>query len=270
MALGELIGRGRTADVHAWDEGRVIKLFHADTPESWAKAEANNSRRAYALGLPAPETGDCLSIEGRWGIVFERVDGPTLLNATLRAPWRVAQYARMLADVQIANHRRHCAELPSLRERLDRGIRSAPLLDAGVKMALLEDLAALPDDDVVCHSDVHPDNIIVTARGPILIDWLTATRGHPLADVARTVILLRHGTMIDASSFVAWASRLGRELQLTVYLRRYRRSLPAAKADLAAWMPIVCAARLNEQVPLAEKQRLVVLIDRHCLRCQQQ
>jgi len=268
MPLGELIGRGRTADVHVWDEGRVIKLFRADTPAAWVQAEAEKSRRAYALGLPAPETGDCLQIEGRWGIVFERIDGPTLLNATLRAPWRMARYARVLADVQIANHRHRSAELPSLRESLDAGIRSAPMLDAGVKMALLEDLAALPDGDGVCHSDLHPDNIILTTRGPILIDWLTAKRGHPLADVARTVMLLRYGTMIDASPFVEWASRLVRELQLAVYLQRYRRSLPATTTDLDAWMPIVCAARLNEDLPLAEKKRLVKLIDRHFLRRQ--
>lgn len=268
MPLGELVGRGRTADVHVWDEGRVIKLFHADAPEAWCHAEADKSRLAYALALPSPETGDCLQIGRRWGIVFERIDGPTLLNATLRTPWRMARYARMLADVQVANHRRRCADLPSLRESLDGGIRSAPLLDAGVKMALLEDLSELPDDDVVCHSDVHPDNIILAERGPILIDWLAAKRGHPLADVARTIMLLRYGAMIDASPFVERASRLVRELQLVVYLRRYRRSLPATRADLSRWMPIVCAARLNENVPLAEKQRLVRLIDRHCLRRQ--
>jgi len=268
MPLGELIGRGRTADVHLWDEGHVIKLFHAEAPAGRAHAEADISRRAYTLGLPAPEAGDCLQIDGRWGIFFERVDGPTLLHATLRAPWRATRYARMLADVQIANHQKRCPELPSLRDSLDSGIRSAPLLDAGVKMALLEDLAEQPDDNVVCHGDVHPDNIILTARGPILIDWLTAKRGHPLADVTRTVMLLRYGTMIGASPIVEWLSRLGREIHLAVYLRHYRRMLPAAQADLDRWMPIVCAARLNEAVPRAEKQRLVKLIDRHCLRRQ--
>lgn len=42
-------------------------------------------------------------------------------------------------------------------------------------------------------ADFHPDNVLLAARGPVIIDWPDATRGQPLADVARTSLLLRLG-----------------------------------------------------------------------------
>ena len=266
MTLGALIGRGRTADVYAWGEGQVLKLLHAGVPEREARYEADATRRVRALGLAAPETGDCLQVEGRWGIVFERVNGPVMMRATAKAPWRLATYARILAELQVTNHRRHCPELPSLREKLERKIRSAPFLEAGVKATLSDMLSELPDGDAVCHGDMHPDNVILSDHGPVLIDWLDARHGHPLADLARTMMLFRFGTMLNAGLALRLGSLCVRGLQRRIHLAHYRRALPAPPADLERWLVVVCAARLNEGIPGAEKQHLVAFIERFCSR----
>jgi hypothetical protein len=38
------------------------------------------TRAAFAAGLPAPEVFDEVTLEGRFGIVLSRFDGPTLLQ----------------------------------------------------------------------------------------------------------------------------------------------------------------------------------------------
>jgi aminoglycoside phosphotransferase (APT) family kinase protein len=56
-------------------------------------------------------------------------------------------------------------------------------------------LARRPHGEAVCHGDLHPGNVIMSPQGPVIIDWIDASRGDPLADVARSVLLLRHSVL---------------------------------------------------------------------------
>jgi len=38
MSLGELLGKGMTAEVYAWENGLVVKLYLAGIPVDWATA----------------------------------------------------------------------------------------------------------------------------------------------------------------------------------------------------------------------------------------
>jgi aminoglycoside phosphotransferase (APT) family kinase protein len=40
------------------------------------------------------------------------------------------------------------------------------------------------------HLDLHPGNVVLTASGPMVIDWPNAARGDGLADVAYTWVIL--------------------------------------------------------------------------------
>ena len=37
---------------------------------------------------------------------------------------------------------------------------------------------------------MHPANVVLTAEGPVVIDWIDATLGNALADVARSAIIM--------------------------------------------------------------------------------
>ncbi|HWL45808.1 MAG TPA: aminoglycoside phosphotransferase family protein [Ilumatobacter sp.] len=43
---------------------------------------------------------------------------------------------------------------------------------------------AVHDSAVVCHGDVHPGNVLVSARGPLLVDWDLLCRASPAWDHA--------------------------------------------------------------------------------------
>src|SRR4051794_10258399 len=45
--------------------------------------------------------------------------------------------------------------------------------------------------DVLLHLDLHPDNVILSPTGPILINWQAAVAGPAAADVAHTWLLIR-------------------------------------------------------------------------------
>ena len=257
--LGAPVGFGRTAEVYAWGEGRVLKLYRAGMPETWVHHEARVSRIVAGAGLQAPAIGDEVEVAGRHGIIYERIDGPSMLDGLTRRPATFFRVARQFAGLHAAMHGCARPELPSQRAGLIRAISNAPELEAAARARVLSALESLPDGRSVCHGDYHPDNIIMSQRGPLVIDWMTATHGSPVADVARTVLLFRFAVlppgMPPAKRLMTTALR---RAFLAAYLRSYRAERPCAAGDIQAWIPILAAARLVEGIA-AEQEMLLRL-----------
>ena len=250
---GPLIGVGRTAEVYAWDDGQILKLYRPELPRDWVGYEAKVGRIVAEAGLAAPAIGDVVEIGGRLGITYERIAGPSMLDALARQPWRLLRSARQFAQVHAAMHACRRPELPAQRDAFARAIRHAAALPEATRRRVLEALADLPDGEAVCHGDYHPDNIIVSPRGPIVIDWVTATHGNPTADVARTVLLFRTAALPEGMPTVKRImTQLFRRAFLAAYLRAYRDLRPLSDAEIEAWIPVLAAARLNEQIPAEE------------------
>ena len=75
-SLGEKIGEGASADIHIWAPGQIVKLFKVGASARFGRHEARMTRAAFAAG--APEVFEEVTLEGRFGIVLQRLDGPTL------------------------------------------------------------------------------------------------------------------------------------------------------------------------------------------------
>jgi aminoglycoside phosphotransferase (APT) family kinase protein len=256
---GPMIARGRTAEIFLWKDNQVLKLFLDWCPVHWAEHEARVTQAVHEAGLPAPAVEGIVDVDGRPGIIFERVEGPSMLGELTTKPWKLVQFARTLAELQAAMHSLEAPELPSQQGKLENDIRAAVALPAETKESVLEALAALPGGSVICHGDFHPGNIVMSARGPIVIDWITTTQGSSLADVARTSLLLRQG---EVPSFIAgrWLINSGRALFRSIYLKRYLRLRPGSPQQIAAWQLPVAAARLAENIP-EEEPRLLALVE---------
>lgn len=120
-------------------------------------------------------------------------------------------------------------------------------------------LARLPDGEALCHGDCHPGNIIISAGGPVAIDWNDAATGHPLADVARTHLLLQIAN--TPSQAQPPLERLRLQLCDT-YLNHYLISTGRDRRELEDWQIPVAAARLAERVPGEEERILQMLAQR--------
>jgi uncharacterized protein (TIGR02172 family) len=258
---GAPIGQGRTAEIFTWGNQQILKLLIPGFPLDPIHKERQASRAVYEAGLPAPAVGELVELEDRLGIVYERIDGPTMLHVVLEKPWMLARMARQLAETQVTIHSHTCADLPSQRERFKREIEQAPRLSAQTKKQVLQALERLPDGNMICHGDFHPDNVLMAARGPVVIDWMNTGRGNPLADVARTALTLGLGSLPPGTSlFRGWFIQSFRRIFRAFYLRRYFQLWPFAQAQMRAWLLPVAAARLFEGIP-GEADQLVRLIE---------
>jgi hypothetical protein len=251
-----IIARGRTAEVLAWGNGQVLKLFNDGMPTGLIEREVRAARLVSVADLPTPKLLGEQILDGRRGLIYERVAGVSLLALLGTRPWSCVRYACQFAELQAAIHRQRGVGLPPLKAGLEYTIRGIEGLPQTLKEAALEMLARLSDGDTLCHLDFHPDQVMVTATGLMVLDWMTACAGPPAADVARTIVLLRFGPVLDASWLMQQLINLLRGIFFRIYLKCYLELNPdITAAAIDAWLPVVAVARLAEGIP-GEKDRL--------------
>src|SRR5437899_4314271 len=169
-----------------------------------------------------------------------------MLGQVQAKPWTLFRAIRQLAQLHAQIH--DCLgppELPTLRERVADGIYQAPGLSDAERQVAHCSLARLPNGTSLCHGDFHPENILFSSRGAIVIDWMTASRGDPLGDVACTSRLIQH------ASLPRWTPRpmhlllkCSRALLHRSYLTRYLKLRPGMLEQIRAWeVPLAAAAK---------------------------
>lgn len=166
QAPGPLVGAGRTCDVYDVGQGRVLRRYRGPFDvQGEAKitrhvqAEAQIMRHLDDAGFPVPKV---YHAEGP-DLIMERLNGRDMLAELGRKPWLVRPYGRLLATL---HNRLHEIQAPP-----------------GLTMAFQ------PGDRVV-HLDLHPANVMLTSRGPVVIDWSGARAGAAGADVAMAYLIM--------------------------------------------------------------------------------
>ena len=236
--------------MHAYGDGAVVKIPEVSTADGWIHSEAKYAEAARSVGAPAPRLLGIERIGGRAASVWERVDGASIWQHVVDQPTRSAELGRLLADVQLALFELvPPVTLPGQRDRLVSKIRrSAATIDASLAGALelLPDAAGTPR---LCHGDLHPSNVILAPGGPMIVDWFDASRGDPIADVARSVLTLRSDGA-NPPRHLPGANRATLDALTDAYVARLSEHLEIDRELFARWQAINAVARMSEGVPL--------------------
>jgi Phosphotransferase enzyme family len=260
-ALGEQLARGSRSVVYAWGNDAVAKVPLPSTPEGWMRYEATYTSAVYECGAPVPKVLGIEIVDGREAIIFERVDGPSMWDEMMKRQSEATAFGQRLGGL----HRDILSmsppiTLPTQRSRLASKIgEAARTIDHSLNRALRL-LPPSPGRVMLCHGDFHPKNIILSAHGPVVVDWFDASRGDPCADVARTSLLLSGGPNPDRGAQHLPGASLNflRELHDS-YLGTVDAYFTFSESDLSSWRLIEAAARLAEGVDAAPL--LVILRD---------
>lgn len=256
--LGSLVARGNTSDIWEWAPGTVVKLLNPGIPEHWAGMEADITSVVRDAGLPAPATEGVIEIEGRQGVVFERIDGETMWDRMKVAPDEVPHLIEILLDIQADLHRTPRIEgLPLLLTRLRRKVEEARQLPESERAQALELLERAPRGTALCHGDMHPANIVMSPRGMVIVDWFDAAIGDAGADLARSSLLMRPAeTEASRSSHLDGATDAFLDLVHCAYLAALVRRQLIDSAAFAEWEVILAVARMSEPVPTDDLVRI--------------
>jgi aminoglycoside phosphotransferase (APT) family kinase protein len=218
---GRLLASGRAADVFAEGRGRVRRRYRGGGD---CQIEAAVMKHAHAHGFPVPQVFDACGSD----IVMERIEGRSVLADLMRFPWRLRSHARLLVSLH-----RHLHE-----------IAAPPWLGS-----------PFGDDRSLLHLDLHPENVILTASGPCVIDWTDAAAGPAPADIAQTWLLLA-SSAVPGPPWQRAVGRVGRDLFLAAFLRQIDRS------EVLAYLPTVARSRLaNENVQECERRSIRRLLE---------
>jgi uncharacterized protein (TIGR02172 family) len=257
------IAEGREAEIYAWRDGTVLRLYRSDRAREDIEREAQAMRAAAAAGVRVPEVGGIEVVDGRPGLVMERIEGTDMLTIVGRKPWLVWSMAGKSGSLHAALHDAVApASLEPHREMLRRHIAESPLVPPEVRDRALAALATLPDGENICHNDFHPGNVIHTDGEPVIIDWTNSTRGDPTADFVRTDLMIRMGDVPPGSPIVIRVgANFARGLMRQSYLRAYRRRRAIDRELASRWLLPVMANRLYENIE-SERPKLLRSLER--------
>jgi aminoglycoside phosphotransferase (APT) family kinase protein len=213
----------------------------------------------HKSGIPSPETGEVIEVDGRRGLLYERLEGVSMLENLNARPWLLWKHARALAELHVQIHRQSITGLPFYKDRLGYDIRNTAHLSQELKHKTLALLERLPGGENLCHGDFHPGNVLITQKGPVVIDWMTACVGNPWTDVARSSLLLSIGAK-GAGKQVSPIIRTAVDLYHRTYLNRYQALSENAGNELKRWKPVIAAARLSENI-IPEREALIKIVE---------
>ena len=256
------IAEGREAEIYEWETGSVLRLFR-DARAAASIAHERAAMDAVRAVVPlVPAVLGVTEVMGRPGIIMERVDGPDLLTIISKKPWTVWRAGRIAGEVHARLHSIVAPpSIPSLRQRAEQYRGGTERVPAHVAEWALRQLAAMSDGDRLLHGDFHPANILMPASGPVAIDWPNVTRGNPDADVGRTLLMIRMGSLPPGSPLVIRiGAKFARSLLRKSYLRAYRRARDVDVAVVERWATLRAADRLEDGI-LEERDALLQLLE---------
>ncbi len=223
------------------DGDKCIKVFGEGFSKADILNEALNQARVEETGLNIPKIEAVETVDGKWAIVSEYIEGKTLDRLMAENPDKKHEYLSLFVDLQIEVQSKTCPLLNKLKDKMKRKISQADL-DATTRYDLHTRLEGMPKHSKLCHGDFNPSNVIIAKDGtPYIIDWSHATQGNASADVARTYLLFWLNGDIDGARD---------------YLDLFCQKTDTAKQYVQKWMPIVAA---SQSVKGNEKEREFLL-----------
>lgn len=155
---GELVAAGRTADVFALDDGRVLRRYRYGGD---ASGEIAVMTYLAERGFPVPAVWPGTAAGE---LVMERLYGTTMLEALVNGAITAERAGEILAELLRRLH------------------------------AIPARLSATPGHRVL-HLDFHPENVLMTPQGPMVIDWTTTAEGPPGLDSALAALILAQAAL---------------------------------------------------------------------------
>ncbi len=234
MNLNNLIAKGKYNSVYR-DGNLAIKLFNEDYPKELVLNEALITAKVERTGLHVPVIHEVTSIDGKWALVMDYVQGKTFGEMITKKPEKVDEYMNMFVDIQMDIHAKDGSSLDSLQDKIYKRINDSDEIYKEVKYELLTRLDSAPKHKKLCHGDFSTTNVVIPDNGdePYIIDWNHATYGNASADAARSFLWITMYKPEAAEEYLdIFCSKTGTD---KIYVKR--------------WLPVVAASRLYYNIP---------------------
>lgn len=217
------------------EDGKSIKLFVKGYSKGDILNEAlNQARVEESTDLYIPKLLEVKTINGRWALISQYIEGQTLEELMNKYPKKTNAYLEKFVDIQLTIHSKKVPLLNRLKDKFRRKLTNATNIDENTKYELLQRLEGMKEHTKLCHGDYTPSNVIITSSGTYYItDWAHATQGNASADCART--------------FLTFSLNNKKELA-EKYLNLFSQKSGIPKSHIQQWIPIVAATQKCKKI----------------------
>lgn len=223
-----------------------VKVFGAEYSKADVLSEALNQAKIEGTGISVPQVRQVTTIDGKWAIVSDYIEGRTLAEMIEQDPDNKDKYIEMLIDVQLDMQSCTCRDLVKLKDRMNNLILLSDL-DATTRYDLHSKLDDMPNHHKVCHGNFTASQVIITEDGKAyILGWANATQGNASADAASTYLNFRISGDIESAE---------------KYLDMFCKKSDIARRYILKWMAIVAAA-MSVTCSEEDKEKLITMINK--------
>lgn len=264
---GKSLAVGRSAEISEYGPNKILKLFFKEFPASEVDTEYSNSVIAFSSGASSMKCYEKVKIGNRHGLIFDKLDGISLTKLPDKKPLTFFSLSKILADLHLDLHNKKTKKMKDIRVEAIKVLSKEPLsfLSKEEKKIAKQFIENLPEGSSVLHLDFHPENVIVTKDSYVIIDWMTALKGDPAADVASTVFLFQDAELWPGTPFLKILFyTVVRKFILKGYLKRYLSISGMDRKEIERWRLPILIFRLglwnieSERVALQKEIREII------------
>ena len=233
--LGKQINDSRSATIYDFGEGKVLKLFHKGFPDIISLRECKNTEEAYKKGATTMRFFETVKLDDRIGLVLEKINGVTQIEYFLKHFPYLFKAGVDLAHLQVKVHNIETDVMDDYTEickgYLD--LEQFSFLTEAQKANLIKYLDKLPKDNKIIHMDFHVNNVLMTENKEfVVIDWTTACKGSPLAELAMMHFLFTQAELFPGlSKFMVFVFNILKKILYNKFYKTYKKETGITKAD---------------------------------------
>lgn len=214
----KFIAKGNTAEIYAYGENLICKLFYPQYPAKYIEHEFHNASMAWRLGIRTPKAHRLIVEGDRLGIVYEQIAGEVLSSI-------VSGLSESIYDAWIDRFVDFHRQL--LQYRIEDAISYKDFLKTfATDEETIVKINALADRNCFLHGDFHLDNVMLDEdHHLVLIDMMNVCKGTELYDVARSYFLLGYDKKLQS---------------------KYLEKMGYSVTDIMPYLDVILSVRENE------------------------
>jgi len=198
-----LAGDGFTSQTYFTNDGdAMIKVYYDFVDKDEVLREKRYSSEAFKLGIPTPLSGDLIEVEGKKGLIYERIKTKTSFARALADDY--SKLDDLAKDFALMGKELHSTKankqaFPHVTDVYKKYLDRFEALTEEEKDKVREFIDSIEDADTCLHGDFHFGNAIITSDNKkLFIDMADFAYGNPLYDLG-TMYFVTHNTKDDYS-----------------------------------------------------------------------
>ena len=196
-------GDGYTAVTYFTNDGdAMIKLYYEFVDKYVPIKEKRFATGAALLGIPTPLAGDLVEVDGKLGIMFERIKGKKSFARLLSEDYsKLDELAKRFALLSKKLHSTQSNKdiFPNAKEAYKKYANNFKDISEEERNKIINFIDNIEDKDTCLHGDFHFGNAIITENDDeLFIDMGDFSYGNPLLDLG-TLYFVTHNDRDDHS-----------------------------------------------------------------------